>query len=242
MSESDKSRAQAWERQEALDASTPEEETIDPSLFERLADRAGSLSSEERDQLANQLIERMFELYRVRLLRMIEVRLAPELRARVEANDVLQESFVEAYRQLRNGVSIPKSSPLVWLRLIVSQQLVALFRHYCMTQKRAVSRERSIDKATADPTATSIFLVGTLTSPSVAARKHELQVKIREALEKLSATDREIISLRHFEQLSNRETAEELNVTPNAASVMYARALKKFRKVLQEEKLDELLE
>jgi RNA polymerase sigma-70 factor (ECF subfamily) len=94
----------------------------------------------------------------------------------------------------------------------------------------------------ADPTSTSIFLVGKLTSPSVAARRAELTIKLRECLEKLDPDDREILSLRHSEQLSNRETAEELNVAPNVASVRYLRALKKFRVVLQAEKLDELLE
>ncbi len=213
---------------------------IDPNLAEKLE----KMSAEERDAEAKRLVSEMFKEHQSRLLRMIEVRLQPELRRRVDANDVLQESFMEAYRQLRLGVSAPKFSTLVWLRLIVGQQLVAIYRKYCMTQKRDIGREVSISegKVQANPSATSIFLVGTLTSPSVAARRYELTIKIRECLEKLSPTDREILSLRHFEQLSNRETAEELNLDPNVASVMYLRALKKFKAVLQAEKLDELLE
>ena len=212
----------------------------EPNLAEKLA----LLSPEERDEEAKRLVSEMFQEHQSRLLRMIEVRLQPELRRRVDANDVLQETFMEAYRQLREGVSYPKISALVWLRLIVGQQLVAIYRKYCKTQKRDIGREISISegKVQANPSATSIFLVGTLTSPSVAARRYEITVKIRECLEKLSPTDREILSLRHFEQLSNRETAEELNLEPNVASVMYLRALKKFRVILEAEKLDELLE
>ena len=151
---------------------------------------------------------------------------------------------MEAYRQLRLGVSAPRASSLVWLRLIVGQQLVAIYRRYFQTQKRNAAREISISRGRteADPSATSIFLVGKLTSPTLAAQRQELAVKIRECLEKLSPTDREILSLRHFEQLSNRETAEELNIEPNAASVMYLRALKRFREILKAEKLDEALE
>ncbi len=197
-----------------------------------------------KDAEAKRLVEEMFNEHRDRLLRMIEVRLQPELRNRVDANDVLQDSFMEAYRQLRLGVSAPKFSTIVWLRLIVGQQLVSTYRRYCQTQKRNVSREYSISeqRAKTDATSTSIFLIGKSTSPSAAARRHELVFKLRECLEKLNETDREILSLRHFEQLSNRETAEELKVSPNAASVMYLRALKKFRTILQAEKLDDLLE
>ena len=196
------------------------------------------------DEEANRMVAEMFEEFKDRLLRMIDVRLQPELRSRVDSNDVLQESFMEAYRQLKTGVSAPKGSPLVWLRLIVGQQIVANYRKYCQTQKRNIALELPLSggRAQTDMTSTSIFLVGKLTSPSLAARRHELAIKIRECLAQLSESDREILSLRHFEQLTNRETAEELGVSPNAASVMYMRALKKFRVILEKEKLDELLQ
>ncbi len=194
------------------------------------------------DKEVQRLVSQMFEEHHDRLLRMIEVRLQPELRARVDANDVLQESFLEAYRQLSTGVSSPKISSFVWLRLIVGQQLVAMYRRYCQTQKRDVGRECSLSpqRSQADTSLTSIFLADQLTSPSMAASKHELAEKLRECLEQLDETDRTILSLRHFEQLSNREAAEELGIAPNLASSMYVRALKRFRVILQREKLDEL--
>ncbi len=219
-------------------------ETEAPSNVENAPDAATVSEERLRDERAKRMVSEMFEEHKDRLLRMIEVRLQPELRSRVDANDVLQESFMEAYRQLKTGVSEPKGSPLVWLRLIVGQQIVANYRKHCQTQKRNVALEFSLSagRAQTDTTSTSIFLVGKLTSPSLAARRHELAIKIRNCLEQLSEPDREILSLRHFEQLTNRETAEELNVSPNAASVMYMRALKKFRVILEREKLDELLQ
>lgn len=186
-------------------------------------------------------IAEMFNEHKERLLRMINVRLQPELRALVDPDDVLQESFSEAFRQLSNGVSAPKYSTVVWLRLIVGQQLVTLYRYHFQTQKRNRNRERgfSLQRSSMDPTSTSIFLVGQLTSPSTAACRHELQVKMTRCLERLDPADREIISLRNFEQLTNQETAEELGVMAKAASVMYLRALKRFRVILEEEGLDE---
>lgn len=196
------------------------------------------------DEAVKRVVAEMFEEHQARLLRMIEIRLPQQLRARVDSNDILQESFMEAYRQLRDKVSKPKGAPLVWLRLIVNQQIVANYRKYCMTQKRNVAREFSISakRPNADITATSNFLVGQLTSPSLAARRHELAFKVKGCLELLDERSREVLLLRHFEQLTNHETAEELGVTPSAASAMYMRALKKFRVILERDNLDELLE
>ena len=193
----------------------------------------------------HELLEKMFEEYRERLLRMIEVRLHPELRSQIDSSDVLQEAFLEAFRQLTNKVSAPKSSPLIWLRLIVGQQLITFHRRYLQAQKRNIAREVSINNQNpllSDSLSMSGVLIGKLTSPSVAARRQELIIRLRECLDELDDADREIISLRHFEQLSNAETAEELKIAPNTASVRYMRALKKFRDILKRNQLDELME
>ena len=198
----------------------------------------------QTEEQIRELITQMFNEHNDRLLRMIEIRLQPELRARVEASDVLQEAFVEAFRQLSTGVSAPKVSSLVWLRLIVDQQLVALYRRYCQTKKRCVAKERSLtpQRSQMDPTSTSIFLASQHSSPSVAASRRELEEKLSKCLEKLDPKDREIISLRNFEQLTNRETAEELGIAPNVASVLHLRAIKRFKAILKEEGLDQYLD
>ncbi|MDO5580677.1 MAG: sigma-70 family RNA polymerase sigma factor [Planctomycetia bacterium] len=190
-------------------------------------------------------LDKMFEEYRDKLLRMIEIRLRPELRNQIDPVDILQEAFMEAYRQLRNHISEPKVSDLVWLRLIVGQQLIAFHRKYFLAQKRNVAREVSLasdNTLKSDVMSMSGILVGKLTAPSFAARRQELIIRMRECLEELNPADREILSLRHFEQLSNTETAEELNIAPNTASVRYMRALKKFREILIAHHLDELVE
>ena len=198
----------------------------------------------DKDQTARGRVEAMFEENRDRLLRMIEVRLTPDLRRIVEPDDILQEAFMEAYRQLKENISEPKSEPIVWLRLIVGQQLIAVHRRYIKTQKRNIENEKPFGGFVprADSLSMSGFLVGKLTSPSVAARRKELVEKLRECLERLNADDREIISLRHFEQLSNAETARELDIEPNAATTRYLKALRHFRELLAAESLDELLE
>lgn len=151
---------------------------------------------------------------------------------------------MEAFRQLKFGVSSPRSEPIVWLRLIVSQQLIAAHRRYLKTQKRNVANERTFGqlRPRADSLSMSGFLVGKLTSPSLAARRKELIEKLRDCLDKLEPDDREIISLRHFEQLNNAETAVELGLSASAASNRYLKAIRIFRDILRSESLDELLE
>lgn len=190
-------------------------------------------------------LEAMFNEHHDRLLRMIEVRLTPDLRRAVEPEDVLQEAFIEAFRQLRTAVSKPKGEPIVWLRLIVGQQLIAIHRRYLKTQKRNRANERSFNafrSVRADSASMSGFLIGKLSSPSTAARRQELIEKLRTCLDLLDEEDREVISLRHFEQLTNVETAQELEIPPAAASSRYLKALKRFREILCENRLDELLE
>lgn len=197
------------------------------------------------EQAVHQLLESLFAEYQDKLLRMIEVRLHPELKRQVDTNDILQEAFLEAFRQLTQKVSGPKGSSLVWLRLIVGQELIKFHRRYLQAQKRNIVREVSMNQRQApatDSLSMSGLLIGKLTGPSHAARRAELIERLRECLDELSNDDREILSLRHFEQLSNTETAQELGITPNAASARYIRSLKKFREILQMHHLDELIE
>jgi RNA polymerase sigma-70 factor (ECF subfamily) len=71
-----------------------------------------------------------------------------------------------------------------------------------------------------------------ITSPSQAAQREELRVRVLAALEELDALDREVLALRHFEELSNEEVAAELAITPEAASKRFLRALLRLRPAL----------
>ena len=118
---------------------------------------------------------------------------------------------------------------------ITGDKLLETHRTHLGTHARYAGREVSLHRG-ALPPATSVSLaaqlVGRLTSPSQAAVKAEMRIQLQEALNSLDPLDREIVALRHFEQLTNAEAAQELELEPAAASKRYIRALARLQKVL----------
>jgi RNA polymerase sigma-70 factor (ECF subfamily) len=162
----------------------------------------------------------LFERCRERLLRMVQFRLDPRLVGRIDAEDVLQESFLEAKKRLQAFRDDTKPF-LVWVRLITQQTMVDLFRKHLGAKMRTAGRE-----VVAPASGTlSGFFVAHITSPSGAVMREELRQKIEHALASMDEIDREVLLLRHFEELSNKEAADVLGIQENAASNRYVRAL-----------------
>ena len=177
----------------------------------------------------------LFDEHRQRLRRMVDIRLDRRVAARIDPSDVLQEVFIDAMKQLERYVEAPPFSPFLWLRFLTGQRLMILHRTHLGTQKRDAKREVSFHGASvpaADSMCLSGLFVGRLTSPSQAAAKREQQARLQEALDRMDPIDREILALRHFEELTNAETAEELEISVQAASKRYVRALTRLQKVL----------
>ena len=123
----------------------------------------------------------------------------------------------------------------IWLRLIVNQTMIDVHRRHLGAKVRDASRERSTSGGwSAQSTSFSLshHLLGHLTSPSFAAVRAELSDQLNVALESMGDLDREVLALRHFEELSNTETAKILNLSEQAASLRYVRALGRLKKVL----------
>lgn len=179
----------------------------------------------------------LFDQNRDRLWRMVNFRIDRRLRSRLWPDDVLQEAYVAAQKRIQRFAEDGFASPFVWLRLIVHQTLIDLHRQHLGTQKRDVDREISLDgKRFANTTAASMVfqLMGDWTSPSQAAVRAERLDGVEQAIESLDTLDREILALRHFEELTNAEVAEELGIQGKTASIRYVRALKRLKNVLSQ--------
>lgn len=175
----------------------------------------------------------LIEANRERLLRTIRARLHPSLLRRVEPEDVLQDAWLAAAARLGSRASAPYSTPFLWLRAVVIQTVVDVQRHHLGAGMRDLRREAA-SPDTSQTAAQAAFIAGT-TSPSGAAQRQERATAVQAALARLAPTDREIIALRHDEDLANDEVAAVLAITGKAASIRYVRALTRLRAALADE-------
>jgi RNA polymerase sigma-70 factor (ECF subfamily) len=180
-------------------------------------------------------LHEVFARHRARLRRMVELRLDRRIQARIDASDVIQEAYVEAFTRLDEYLR-DRSYPLfLWLRLLVGERLLKLHRHHLGTQMRDAGLEVSIYRGAlpaASSAALAAQLLGKHTSPTQAALRAERLQRIQEALNTLEPIDREILSLRHFEQMTLAETALSMQIGESAAAKRYVRALKRLKSVL----------
>src|SRR5262245_36228828 len=179
----------------------------------------------------------LFDHYRERLKRMIRLRLDRRLSGRVDASDVLQDAFLEIHKRFGEYVRDKKDQlPLyLWLRLVTGQKMTDVHRHHLGAQMRDANQEVSLYRG-ALPQATSVslaaHLLGRMTSATQAAIRAEHKLLVQEALNSMDPLDREVLVLRHFEQLSNDETAIALGLKKSTASQRYIRALKRLKEIL----------
>ena len=174
--------------------------------------------------------------HEARLCRMAAFRLDPRLRGRVDAADVVQEAYAEAADHRDDYFRQRPAVPLfLWLRGVLCNKLLEAHRHHLGTRMRDAAREAA-PRPRAAPDATSVALVerlsGQATGPGTAAGRSEVKARLHAALEGMDAGDREVLALRHFEQLSNGEAAAVLGIAERAAAKRYVRALRRLKAVL----------
>src|SRR5437588_2030939 len=173
--------------------------------------------------------------HRGRLRRMVEMRLDTRLQARLDASDVVQDAYAEVAQRLDEYLRDPKLPLFLWLRLVVGERLLRLHRHHLGTQLRDAGREVSLYRGAlpaASSAALAARLLGRHTSPTQAAVRAERILRVQEALNTLEPMDREVLSLRHFEELTAAETAQVLGIEESAAAKRYFRALKRLKEIL----------
>ena len=186
-------------------------------------------------RVSSDALGEFFGMQRDRLRRIVHVRLDRRLQGRVDPSDVLQEAFVDASRRLAEYAAEPAMPLFLWLRFLTAQRLQALHRFHLGAKARDAGREVSLHSGplpTADSRSLAAQLLGRLTTPSRAAIRAEIQIKIREALDAMDPIDREVLVLRHFEELNNNETAAVLGLAKAAASRRYVRALRRLKEIL----------
>ena len=197
------------------------------------AEIVNQLASNREEALAH-----FFSLVHDRLKRIVNFRLDYRLNGRISESDVIQDTYVRAAQRLDSFLEKPEMPFFVWLRLEIQQQLVDIHRHHFGAEKRDVRKEVSLVKPKSDQTSMALaaHLVAQMTSVSQLFEKAEQIASVERTLNEMNELDREVIALRHFEELSNIETAEVLGIQPAAASKRYLRALKRLREIMEQVK------
>ncbi len=178
-----------------------------------------------------------FAEYRPRLLKTAHFRLDPRLAGRIDPDDILQEAYLSAAQRCSHVEGQTEQSLFIWLRLIVAQTLADLHRRHLGARKRDAGREvagRMGDAATSTTMPMARCLLASVTSPLTALRRAEVAERLRAALDRMDPIDREVLALRHFEELANHEIAEVLGIQQKAASIRYVRALRRLKDILDE--------
>jgi RNA polymerase sigma-70 factor (ECF subfamily) len=177
-----------------------------------------------------EVIGRLCDHYRNRLLGMIAIRMDQRLATRFGESDVLQEVYIEAVRRIDEYAADSRVDFYVWLRGLAMQRLAKLSRDHIHAGKRTTQREVDLNGGSAVLLANHMFATkpGPLTNLIHKELRHQLQL----ALERLPAEQREVIAMRHFEQMSNREVAQALGVSESGATRRYGRALRQLQRMI----------
>jgi RNA polymerase sigma-70 factor (ECF subfamily) len=187
------------------------------------------------DQPAFEAVAAALDANRERLRSLIALKMNPLLRRRLSVDDVLQEVYLAAHRRIEHWQADEHIPAFVRLRTLTLQTLVDLHRRHVVAGKRDLYQEAELASTAGsgeDPLVR--ILADSVTSPRSRVAKAEMHRLVKEMVQKMPAIDREILELRHFEELSNQESACVLGIEPKAASIRYVRALRRLQEQIQQ--------
>lgn len=182
-------------------------------------------------------LDQLLRRYRPRLHAFVEARLDPKLRARVDPSDVVQEALAEAGRRLEEYLRDRPLPFYPWLRQLAWERLIDLRRRHLRAGRRSVRREEPWSLSLPDESAAALAgrLAASGTSPSDRLIRAELRDRVQAALARLAPRDREVLVLRHLEQLSTAEAAAVLGLGEEAVKSRHRRALERLRALLEDD-------
>jgi RNA polymerase sigma-70 factor (ECF subfamily) len=182
-----------------------------------------------------QALAEVFARHRDRLRKLVRLRLDRRLHGRLDPSDVLREAAADVARGAGAYLAQPTGPTFLWLRAVTGERLQALHRQHLPARASEAGPELSLYRGSM-PEANSVSLaaqlLGRMVTVSQAADRAEKQIRLQEALNTMDAFDREILALRHFEELSADEAAAVLGVPVAEATQRYVAALKRLRVVL----------
>lgn len=187
------------------------------------------------DTPASLWLAEVWQEHRERITHLLATRVPPALLRRMGVEDLVQEAYLACGRRL-DFLQTREDVPVyVKLRRVALQALADMERKHLGAGKRDAMKEADMAADDSDAMDAWAQFADSISSPRTHLERLERQAYTRRVLASLPAVDREILELRHFEELSNAECAAVLNITQKTASIRYVRALKRFRDLLLEQ-------
>ena len=184
---------------------------------------------------------RLLEVYRTYLKLLARTQLSLHLQARVNPSDIVQETFLEAYRDFPQFRGNTEAEFLAWLRRILVNNLARLCERHMQAKKRDVRCELSLEQlgALVDRSSARMesLVAATTSSPSASAQRQERATMLAEHLSQLSEDHRQVIVLRHLEDLPFDEVGQRMGRTSGAVRMLWLRAIDQLRRNMNEEHL-----
>ena len=188
-----------------------------------------------------QAVDALLARHREPVRRMIDLRLDPAIVQRVDASDVVQDVLLEASQRLADYIRDPRLPFGLWLRQMAQDRIIDLHRRHRVARRRSLDREQQRPGLAADKSSLELMaqLRDSELTPAAASLRKELHERFIEAIDRMEDEDREILLMRHFEQLTNSQAADLLGLSQPAAGMRHLRALRRLRELLGETAEDE---
>ena len=179
-------------------------------------------------------LDQLLESHRDYLKRVARMRIEPALAARVDASDIVQETQMVISMRIGDFIERRPTTLRLWMRQKLLEQLIDQRRRHVGAQKRSILKEQHVSSVSSIAIARKLFS----STPSKVLRRIELQEQVAKLVEQLAEIDREILTLRHAEGLTNVEIADLLGIDPDTARKRHGRALRRVHRLLQENNID----
>lgn len=184
-----------------------------------------------------QAVDALLLRHRDALRNMVRARMDQKLARRVDASDVVQDVLLEASQRLKDYLQNPKMPFGLWLRQMAQDRIIDVHRRHRVAARRSLDKEQPLSPGGFGDKS-SLELAAQLRDPELTpaanALREELRQRFLDALDRMDEEDREILLMRHFEQLTNSEAADLLGLSAPAAGMRHLRALRRLREILGE--------
>ncbi len=181
---------------------------------------------------------KLFNRYYPRIRLLVKLHMLDKLKAQVEADDIIQEIYLEVFRNFHKFEYRDPNSFYKWLVTVIGWKIKDFDKYFFKTSKRQPGETLSLNENVRGGESSIRELAESISAgqstPSQIVMQREGYKMLEKALEKLPTHYREVIRLRHLEQRSAKEAADLLNVKVNAVNVLFHRAQQKLHEVLRE--------